>query len=92
MSEERALQLGYKPKAYLRTWTYSGVDPFEGTYCTTALLRHCLVTMHCLTLTMVLSCAMTRCTATTFKCIAAWRWIGCWCLNSISRHFSDPHH
>lgn len=32
MSEERALQLGYKPKAYLRTWTYSGVDPFEGTH------------------------------------------------------------
>lgn len=30
MSEERALQLGLKPKAYLRTWTYAGVDPFEG--------------------------------------------------------------
>ena len=29
MSEERALQLGYKPKAYIRAWTYVGVDPFE---------------------------------------------------------------
>lgn len=29
MSEEKALQLGYKPKAYLRTWAYVGVDPFE---------------------------------------------------------------
>lgn len=30
MSEERALQLGLKPKAYIRSWTYSGVDPFDG--------------------------------------------------------------
>eukprot|EP01033_Poteriospumella_lacustris_P006770 gene6770-4884_t len=29
MSEEKALQLGYKPKSILRTWTYVGVDPFE---------------------------------------------------------------
>jgi acetyl-CoA acyltransferase len=29
MSEEKALELGYKPKAYLRAWTYVGVDPFE---------------------------------------------------------------
>lgn len=29
MSEEKALQLGFKPKAYLRTWSYVGVDPFE---------------------------------------------------------------
>lgn len=29
MSEEKALQLGFTPKAYLRTWTYVGVDPFE---------------------------------------------------------------
>jgi acetyl-CoA acyltransferase len=29
MTEERALAMGYKPKAYLRTWTYVGVDPFE---------------------------------------------------------------
>jgi acetyl-CoA acyltransferase len=29
MSEERALQLGYKPKAYIREWSYAGVDPFE---------------------------------------------------------------
>ena len=29
MSEEKALELGYKPKAYLRAWNYVGVDPFE---------------------------------------------------------------
>lgn len=29
MSEEKALSLGLKPKAYLRTWTYVGTDPFE---------------------------------------------------------------
>eukprot|EP00981_Chlorochromonas_danica_P000869 scaffold211_cov168-Ochromonas_danica.AAC.10 len=29
MSEEKALSLGFKPKAYLRTWTYVGTDPFE---------------------------------------------------------------
>lgn len=29
MTEEKALALGYKPKAYLRTWSYVGVDPFE---------------------------------------------------------------
>ena len=29
MSEEKALELGYKPKAYVRAWEYVGVDPFE---------------------------------------------------------------
>jgi acetyl-CoA acyltransferase len=29
MTEEKALALGYKPKAYIRTWAYVGVDPFE---------------------------------------------------------------
>ncbi len=29
MSEEKALALGYKPKAYIRAWSYVGVDPFE---------------------------------------------------------------
>lgn len=29
MSEEKALSLGLKPKAYIRTWAYVGVDPFE---------------------------------------------------------------
>ncbi len=32
MSEEKALELGYKPKAYIRSWAYVGVDPFEGTF------------------------------------------------------------
>lgn len=29
MSEEKALQLGYKPKSYIRYWNYVAVDPFE---------------------------------------------------------------
>ena len=29
MSEEKALQMGFKPKAYIRTWDYAAVDPFE---------------------------------------------------------------
>lgn len=29
MSEEKALALGYKPKAYVRGFTYVGVDPFD---------------------------------------------------------------
>ena len=29
MSEEKALELGYKPKAYIRAWNYVGVDPFD---------------------------------------------------------------
>lgn len=44
MSEEKALQLGYKPKAYIRGWTYVGVDPFDElllgpTFATEKLLR-----------------------------------------------------
>ena len=34
MSEEKALELGYKPKAYIRSWAYVGVDPFDGEYST----------------------------------------------------------
>jgi acetyl-CoA acyltransferase len=29
MSEEKALALGFKPKAYIRAWNYVGVDPFD---------------------------------------------------------------
>jgi len=29
MSEEKALAMGYKPKAYIRAWDYAGVDPFD---------------------------------------------------------------
>ena len=29
MSEAKALELGYKPKAYLNNWTFAAVDPFE---------------------------------------------------------------
>lgn len=29
MSEEKALELGFQPKAYIRGWQYVGVDPFE---------------------------------------------------------------
>ena len=38
MSEEKALQLGLKPLAYLRDWSFKSCDPFEElllgpTYC-----------------------------------------------------------
>jgi len=44
MSEEKALQLGFKPKSYIRGWNYVGVDPFEElllgpTFATEKLLR-----------------------------------------------------
>jgi acetyl-CoA acyltransferase len=44
MSEEKALELGYTPKAYIRSWTYVGADPFEEmllgpTYATKKLLQ-----------------------------------------------------
>lgn len=29
MSEEKALQLGFTPKAFIKAWTYVAVDPFE---------------------------------------------------------------
>lgn len=29
MSEERAKELGFKPKAYLREWTFVSCDPFD---------------------------------------------------------------
>ena len=29
MTEEKALALGYKPKAYLRAWNYTALDPFD---------------------------------------------------------------
>lgn len=29
MSEERALQLGFTPKAYINSWVYTATDPFE---------------------------------------------------------------
>jgi acetyl-CoA acyltransferase len=29
MTEEKALKLGFKPKAYIRGWDYAAVDPFE---------------------------------------------------------------
>ena len=29
MSEEKALELGLQPKAYIRAWSYVGVDPFD---------------------------------------------------------------
>jgi len=50
MSEEKALELGYKPKAYIRDWTYVGVDPFEElllgpTFATDKLLHKNKMTM-----------------------------------------------
>jgi hypothetical protein len=44
MSEEKALELGYKPLAYLRDWSFRACDPWEElllgpTYCTSELLQ-----------------------------------------------------
>jgi len=44
MSEEKALELGYKPLAYLRDWNFKGCDPFEElllgpTYCTQDIMK-----------------------------------------------------
>jgi acetyl-CoA acyltransferase len=43
MSEERALELGFKPLAYLRDWSFKACDPFEElllgpTYCSQEIL------------------------------------------------------
>ena len=43
MSEEKALELGYKPLAYLRDWSFKACDPFEElllgpTYCSQEVL------------------------------------------------------
>jgi acetyl-CoA acyltransferase len=50
MSEEKALALGYTPKAYIRAWSYAAVDPFEDlllgpTYATSQVLREAKLTM-----------------------------------------------
>lgn len=50
MSEEKALQLGFTPKAYIRGWTYVASDPFEElllgpTYATNKLLKQLNLTM-----------------------------------------------
>jgi len=44
MSEEKALELGYKPLAYLRDWSFKSCDPFEElllgpTYCSQEVLE-----------------------------------------------------
>ncbi len=51
MTEEKALQLGYKPKAYIRTWAYVGVDPFEElllgpTFATSKVLQNLGLTLN----------------------------------------------
>jgi acetyl-CoA acyltransferase len=50
MSEERALQLGLKPKAFVRAWSYVGVDPFDElllgpTFATEQVLRRMGLTL-----------------------------------------------
>ncbi len=50
MSEEKALALGYVPKAYIKAWNYAAVDPFEDlllgpTYATNRLLKQAGLTM-----------------------------------------------
>lgn len=51
MSEEKALELGYQPKAYIRAWNYVGVDPFEElllgpTFATEKVLRQMNLTLN----------------------------------------------
>lgn len=41
MSEERALELGFKPLAYLRDWSFKACDPFEELL----LVRCCIILM-----------------------------------------------
>jgi len=50
MSEARALELGYTPKAVLKAWSYSAVDPFEDlllgpTFATSSLLKQAGLTL-----------------------------------------------
>lgn len=50
MSEEKALELGFTPKAYIRGWTYVASDPFEElllgpTYATNKVLKQLNLTM-----------------------------------------------
>lgn len=44
MTEEKALEMGFQPKAYLRAWNYKALDPFEElllgpAFCIEELLR-----------------------------------------------------
>ncbi len=50
MSEEKALELGYQPKAYIRGWTYVGSDPFEELLLGPTYAIHKLLKAHKLTL------------------------------------------
>ncbi|KAL1527555.1 hypothetical protein AB1Y20_008943 [Prymnesium parvum] len=50
MSEEKALALGFKPKAFLRDWTFVSCDPFEQlllgpTYASTKVLKQAGLTL-----------------------------------------------
>jgi acetyl-CoA acyltransferase len=50
MSEEKALELGFTPKAYIRGWAYVASDPFEElllgpTYATNKVLKQLNLTM-----------------------------------------------
>jgi len=51
MSEDKALELGFKPKAYLREWTFVSCDPFEQlllgpTYATAKVLKMAGLTLN----------------------------------------------
>jgi hypothetical protein len=71
MSEEKALELGFKPKAYLRAFSYVGVDPFDGTYsyvllCTVCTLR--LLLLYCMYYTSTF--AVGACVQNVFYCVS----------------------
>lgn len=50
MSEEKALELGYKPMAYIRDWSFRACDPFE------ELLLVSLATFGCKPFSFLLTC------------------------------------
>jgi hypothetical protein len=81
MSEEKALELGFKPKAYLRAFSYVGVDPFDGTYsyvlyvlyvlyvyfcCTVCTI--CLLLLYCMHYTTTF--AVGACVQNVFYCVS----------------------
>ena len=56
MSEEKALELGYKPLAYLRDWSFKACDPFEELLlvCCCLLLIVVVCVYHCIQTTVLM--------------------------------------
>lgn len=50
MSEEKALELGFQPLAYLRDWSFKACDPFQELLLVSANLSNCGMALSFLTL------------------------------------------